>query len=324
MSDEEDFADAGPSQPMIHLVPPMDSEMEESAASVDTKEAQLKPKLATKRKKARSDTEVTGKLLKPLISGLGQADEAIRRVGRPAKPNTAGIISFLKLCDARKVSFDGGNPNQFLRKVEQHLQCCGLSGAEAVSVIGMLCRGVAEAWYTVSGRQYRNWEEVKTAFRGRFLPSNFEFHHRQSMTSRKQEGDESLLHFIALIRLMNDELAQPLSDDELIHVILANMNSSYWDLIGMSESPKTFSELELAAKSAENVLERRRHLGRKSTAVHVVEEAPEPEKVEVAAVFSGCFRCGGNHYIRDCPENKKVDNLVALMTKMLENQGLGN
>lgn len=169
-----------------------------------------------------------------------------------------GIGAFLKQAHQKSLTFGGSsgeNLHRFINKVETLLDGFRISEADKVRAVGDLFNSSAEVWFESKKRDLATWTELKQALKFTYLPKHHESDLRRKILTTRQEYKEKVSHFISKIRVMNSELEQPLSDSQLLPIVMTNLHHSYFRLIGMREKDYcTWDELESACLRAECIL----------------------------------------------------------------------
>lgn len=175
-------------------------------------------------------------------------------------PKSGGVGLFLKEARYRKIQF-GGTSNEsvnvFLRRVRELLEVVKLSEAERLRAIPDLFTDAAAQWYRVHRDEFYTWVAVEGALRRNYLPPNADTQLAVLLHTRTQDPNEKVLHYITQMRAINQDMATPLTESALIHLIRSHVHPKIARLIVFQDT-SNYAELEKACLTAEHLIEQER------------------------------------------------------------------
>lgn len=273
----------------------------------------------------------------------GQQQQLLQQIMQSSKQGqSSGVAAFLKEARHKSLSFSGSsseNLQRFLTKLETLFQGFHLSDSDKVTAVGDLLTGDAEIWFSSRQHSFNTWKELRDALKKTYQSHFYQTDLRRKILTMRQSASEKVSHFISKVRLMNQELDEPMVSSQLIPIVMANLHHRFLPLLGMRE--KDFSgweDLEQSCLKAESIVEQQEKALRfqksfqsKINSTEVETEIGETDEtsVEVSAlklsssvVCYGCKQTG--HFQNACPQGKRYasgniseERLVTVIEKVV-------
>lgn len=161
---------------------------------------------------------------------------------------------------AWKVCFSGDTPpvnrndvdlNEFLDQVETYRTSAKWSKAAVLSQVFNLLAGSAKTWFQLEKKNIRTWSDFERKIKENFLTSTHDNELFTKATKRKQGKTESVATYINQMRMIMQEMSEPLSEKHKLFLIQRNLHPRYTAIVA-SHCPQTVADVMRIAKEVEN------------------------------------------------------------------------
>jgi len=249
--------------------------------------------------------------------------------------NIHKITEFRKHCLRVRLRFDGERTGQacsFIEKLKSLKLQHDITDTEVFDVIPELMTGDAEIWYKAFEAEFHDFHHFCQTLFESFLPSDFQKKLIEEIRGRTQGPSEGIDIYVAKMKASNQKLSQPLTDSQLIDIILSNVHPKYLHSLNNLIN-KTFDEILRAGRQVETIsklsecykppksisaLDPTLNCTSKSKSDPVVNSvktvSEEKSSCSCSCAVSSltrttirCYNCQqSGHVFRDCPEKRKI------------------
>lgn len=233
---------------------------------------------------------------------------------------------FVKLCHRRQLAFDGkrdGSVRIFLQGFEQVVEQIGVADSIALEVLPELFKGEARTWFMAFGNTVETLESFKELLTAAFVPPAYDTQLRKEIQNRTQAMNEVIDVYVAKIVASNKLLSSPMTENELVNMILGNLSPLYICEV-IKARPKTLNDLLVAGRVVEEICSAQSNYvapksqgvttdllsvgkpaGKQGSEINVSPVGASfacPEKSPGRSREVSCYKCGkAGHFANRCP-----------------------
>lgn len=154
-----------------------------------------------------------------------------------------------------KLWFSGDNRGlhlyDFLNQIEMYRRSEKVTDSEMLFSIVHLLSGRAKLWYQSIINSIQSWNELVTALKREFLPTNYEYLLFCEISNRMQKANESFGEYITHMKALFRCLTIPISEEHKLFIIQKNLLSKYAMAIAPLEL-RSLEELSNACRRIDN------------------------------------------------------------------------
>ncbi|XP_026682067.1 uncharacterized protein LOC103512937 [Diaphorina citri] len=206
------------------------------------------------------------------------------------------------------LEFSGTNMaiEDFLDEIDLKRNARGLTWDDILNCCGDLFVGEAKLWYMSKRTEFQSWNHLVRELRRAYENRNFDLLLLEQILTRRQGPTESVISYIATMRIMLGRLVEPMSLEQQLRLIIKNTLPRYQEGLQF-KCILTYDELEYALKSMESIHEPANHSTEpRFTRVH--DNSPRYNHQSSNPAFNYQDRNLNKNYSRRNYENKHYDN----------------
>lgn len=126
------------------------------------------------------------------------------------------------------IKFDGSTcPKVFLQRLEEVATSRGISDSQLFRSAVELFTDDALFWFRGIRSEVDSWTELKQVLLAEYLPADYDYRLLREIRSRTQGPDESITHYLSLMKEYFSRLNTPLSDSEQLDIVTHNIRPFY-------------------------------------------------------------------------------------------------